>query len=77
MTFDLSESITGLPKIPRTLRSLIFCLHKELLEDAAVAASLDEDEELSKVAMKAVTQLVKSALDINTSWYGKYGKYGY
>ena len=59
-------------QIPRTLRSLIFCLHKELLEDAAVAASLDEDEELSKVAMKAVTQLVKSALDINTSWYGKY-----
>ena len=38
---------------------------QELLEDAAVTASLDEDEELSKVAMKAVTQLVKSALDLN------------
>ena len=38
---------------------------QELLEDSAVTASLDEDEELSKVAMKAVTQLVKSALDFN------------
>lgn len=37
-------------------------LLQELLEESTFAASLDEDEELQKVAEKAVTQLVKSGL---------------
>ena len=42
---------------------------EELLEESA-AASLDEDEELQKVAEKAVTQLVKSALGEEMGRFG-------
>ncbi|CAK9086469.1 unnamed protein product [Durusdinium trenchii] len=44
-------------KLPRWARLL-----QDLLDEAGVSGSLDEDEDLSALATKAVTQLVKSGL---------------
>lgn len=38
-------------------------LLEDLLDEAGVSGSLDEDEDLSALATKAVTQLVKSCSD--------------